>query len=160
MPFYLRIISKSRWLPIDDSWLNVGEFQGDVLVDLRTQSNCLSVWFIDDERSNLSRVATALAAKRDKVGNFDYALIDEEVLTELQIRKEKNNGDSPDSEINSSVHYDCVELSAQKIVKLAKRMFSCERDRILEKTIREQVLLGIKQGHINESKLKAGFFDS
>ena len=66
MPLFLRIIRKAKWYKNEQvPWLPEGELQADTLTDLSTKSNELSVWHIEDDRSNLEQVVTALAAGRD-----------------------------------------------------------------------------------------------
>lgn len=81
MPLILRMISKGKWLPEPNlPWLKEDELQADVFHELKTGENTLSVWSIADDRSNLERVVAALAANRNRVSNFDYALISQERL--------------------------------------------------------------------------------
>ena len=79
----LRIVRRSRWLKERPSWLENDEFQADPLGDFTTTSNTISVWYIKENTSNLQRVVAALAAQRDRLVNFDYALFNKEILSEL-----------------------------------------------------------------------------
>jgi hypothetical protein len=72
MPFILRTIRKDRWYRIEDvPWLEEGDIHADPLADLNTKANELSVWLIEDDRSNLNRVVSALAATRTHISNLD-----------------------------------------------------------------------------------------
>jgi hypothetical protein len=78
MPLILRKIRKARWYQYDRSdfpWLLEEDIPADPLGDLATNDNELSVWQINDDKSNLPRVAAALAANCDDISNLDYALI-------------------------------------------------------------------------------------
>ena len=50
------------------------------LIDLVPDDNTLSIWYIEDDRSNLEQVAVAFASTRDSFSNFDYALVDEALI--------------------------------------------------------------------------------
>ena len=58
-----------RWLRPD--WLAGDEVQADALVDLSTKDNELSVWLIENDKSNLEHVVTALAANCNTISNLD-----------------------------------------------------------------------------------------
>ena len=49
------------------------------------QFSTLSVWYIEDDKSNLEQVAVAVASTRDSFSPFDYALVDETLLTAINI---------------------------------------------------------------------------
>ena len=66
----------------------------------------------------MTSAATALAANRDALANFDYVVLDVHPLTDLNIRVDESKGGTPDEEVNAW-HRDLVELSAQKIMGLA-----------------------------------------
>ena len=88
--------------------------------DLEPDNNTLSVWYIEDDRSNLERVAVALASTRDTFSNFDYALVDEQLLSALNIKVVQTDGITPDQEANTQWHRDLVELSDADLIALAR----------------------------------------
>lgn len=96
MPLVLRKIRKSKWYKTERvSWLEEGQLQADALADLKTTNNELSVWHIEDDKSNLEEVVAALAANCDDVSNLDYALFDQQLLSEIDIRIKATKGGSP-----------------------------------------------------------------
>jgi len=118
------MVRNSRWFPDETPrWLEEGEFQADALVDLETDDNKLSVWLIDEDSSNLPRVIAAMAAHRKSACPFDYALFRDRLVAEIGTRIEKSLGDSEDDEANRLWHRDLVELSASKVMALAKVIF-------------------------------------
>jgi hypothetical protein len=151
----LRIISKAKWYVEDKTWLAEGELQADALTDLRTESNILSWWHIEDDQSNFSRVITALAAGREKPDNFDYAIISTGILNEIGIRWKPTHGDSPDDDVNTKWHRDLYELSAQKLLELARRI---SRDgtlaRVAKKDIKIWLVDGVKRGRLQRDRIK------
>lgn len=117
MSLLLRKIKRRRWDKLP--WLEEGKAQADALSDLQTTENKLSVWHVEDDKSNLPDVVIAVAAKRNSASQFDYALFDQTRLTKLRVRIEHTVGDTYHKEANASWHRDIVELSAEKNAELA-----------------------------------------
>ena len=87
MSFILRKIRKGRWHGSDVlKWLPANELPADSLVDLATKDNQLSIYIVEGDRSNLDRIIAALSANCDFISNFDYALLDKEVLDVIKIK--------------------------------------------------------------------------
>lgn len=156
MPLVLRKIRKSKWYKHEGvAWLAEGELQSDALTDLSTNNNELSVWYIKDDKSNLARIVAALAANSDHVSNLDYALFNEQVLSEIGIKVEKRKGATIDEEANTSWHCELVELSASRLMELAKAILTkAEKKRVQEKEVRELIKQSLNSGHIDKTKLK------
>ena len=158
MPYVLRIISKSRWYedPGDFPWLVQGDVQADALSDLRTKGNILSVWRIDDAKSNLEDVIAALAAMRDELDKLDYALIDVETVEKIGINLKSTPGDSLDPEVNKW-HIDMVTLSGTNLLSLAHAIHEprVEKARVLAKEIKSLLLARISAGTLDPSGMKA-----
>lgn len=158
MSFVLRMISQGRWLyePTKFPWLPENYPLADALLDLKTEKNKLSVYQVGypasnlddlnlDENQELKRVIIALASNRKYVTNFDYTLIDLNLLKELGIVPHKSNGDTPDDYINRSHHYDIVELSVTKLLALAKLIQTERRwKRVKEAHVRKHLIAGAK----------------
>lgn len=158
MPLVLRKIRKARWYRLEGvSWLAEGDVHADPLADLPTSENRLSVWHVEDDRSNLERVVAALAASCGAVSNLDYALLDQQVLsTTLKVKIEGNRGASPDDKANESWHRDLVELSASKLVELAKAFLANgERDRVPEKKVRRLLADAVASGNVDSRRVDA-----
>lgn len=154
MPFLFRKIRKSRWYK-EPEWLSEGNPQADSLVDLTTKDNKLSVWFIKEDMSNLERVIAALAANRDFIANFDYALFSEEILEKKDIKTEKSKGDSKDYEANDQWHRDLYELSATKLLDIAEHIFNeGEIKRIQEKQVEKHISEAVQTGKIKFETLE------
>jgi hypothetical protein len=116
----------------------------DPLGDLATKDNALSVWFVDDGKSNLKRIAAALAARCDHVSNVDYALFDQAMLDRLDIQMEKSYGGTPDDYANRNWHYDLVKLSGRKLLELAGAVLAnSERKRLPGKEVERLVADGV-----------------
>jgi hypothetical protein len=156
MPLILRKIRKARWYQYsqaDFPWLLDEDIPADPLGDLATNNNTLSVWQIDDNKSNLPQVAAALAANCDDLSNLDYALLDQQFL-QNNITLQPSLGNSPDKTANQNWHCDLVELSARKLVDLAKAILAhAEIKRIPEKEMLHLLAQAAASGQIERAKL-------
>ena len=137
MPFLLRNLRSSYWYPATNGAVPSREkFPADPLKNFNTDQNTLSVYFIEDDKSNLERVVTALAAKRHHLANADYILFDSKVPAEMEIDLTKTNGGTHDDYVNKNWHRDLVGLTALKLVDLTVELSgSVRRERILKKTV-------------------------
>lgn len=155
MSFLLRKIRKNKWYKTEDiAWLLPGEFQSDPLGDLATTENKLSVYCVEDDCSNLERVVSALAANCDKIANFDCILFEKTILNNIGIKSVPTKGDTPD-EIVNNCHLDLVELSAFKLVDLAKQALNKGRvERFLSQRVTELLGDSIQKGYINKAKMR------
>ena len=151
-------VDKPRWdWNTDNSpWVPPGDIPAAPLTDLRTSANSeLSIWYIENNRSNLARIVAALAGTRDHSDKFDFALFPEAVLTQAQIRSKDSLGNSADRDANSSWHRDLVELTASKLSTLVKLIREQgEIERRFEKQVIELIADGVKQGWIEAQRLK------
>lgn len=155
MAFVLRKIRQSKWYPDPRAgWPLERGLQADALGDLLTQRNKLSVYLVDEQRSNLARVATALAANAKSLAHLDYVMFDENELAALDIKRESSVGDTSDDEVNA-VHVNLVELSVSKLVNLAlvfqKKGAS---NRFQRNAVKQMILKGIKDGNLDRDKIK------
>ncbi|MBI3466145.1 MAG: hypothetical protein HY000_24285 [Planctomycetes bacterium] len=117
----------------------------DLLADLNTRGNRLSVWVVEHEAS-VERIVAALAAMLGKVREFSYLSFDEEIVSKAGIKVEETKGTTQDKTVNDW-HRDLIDLSAQKLVELCgvlrergkpERKMPKEVDAILAQAVREQ----------------------
>ena len=140
-------------------WLRNGDTQADALSNLRTKGNQLSVWLIDDDRSNLDRVLAALAAGRDRVEKLDYAVVDRRVLDSHGIRAVKADGQSPDGGANQRWHQDLALLSGSQLVALAVSMRG-GLSRKPKSKVRTLIVESIRSGFVAKDSLKSTLLES
>lgn len=154
MPLLLRAIKKSRWHKTGMPWLTQGDIQADPLGDLVTGSNTLSVWLVQDDRSNLNEVILALGTSRDNLSHLDYTIFDTSLLEHISIKLEVNEGKTPYDKANRW-HRDLVELTANKIVRLAEYLLNnAQIVRIPEKTMLGLIKDAVNNRQIDIAKLK------
>ncbi len=109
---------------------------------------------VNEQRSNLNRIATALAANVKSLANFDFVLIDANELAVLNIKQESTPGDTPDEEVNSA-HVNLVELSVAKLVHLALVFKKKgESNRFQREIVTQMILQGIEDGNLDRNKIK------
>ena len=157
MPLLLRTIRKNRWYQGDPlPWLAQGDLPADPLGDLSTTFNALSVWRVEENHSNLQQIVAALAAMRESLSNFDYALFDEKILSQVQIKISETKGVTFDEQVNV-YHRDLVELSASSLVTLAGAIHASNmRERVLSKDVGLIIRQAVSEGRIELTKLKEG----
>jgi hypothetical protein len=154
VPFLLRSIRKGRWHEIMGTSPTDEQIRKGPLRDFASDDNTLSVWRIEEDRSNLEQVAVALSSKRDSFTNFDYVLVDEALLTEINIKIEQMDGDSPDQEANIRWHRDLVELTDSKLIDLVRAVAEKgETTRIPEKTIARLIQEAVDAGRLDRTRL-------
>lgn len=135
-------------------WLPPGELQADSLLDLETEGNTLSVYRVEDDRSNLDRLIAALAANRDDPVNFDYALFDIGAVDELKIRAEQAQGDTPDRTVNDTWHHDLRDLTVGQLTGLARTVAGGVRDRVPRKHVIRLIRHAVAAGLLDASRMK------
>lgn len=155
MAFLLRKIKKGRWYKHEAvPWLKQDELQADALLDLQTKGNKLSIWRVEDDRSNLNRIIAALVSTCDNATNIDFALLKQSIIDTLDIKIEKANGDSHDHELNQTCHLHLVELTTAKLYKLLQEIQKPGiRGRCLEKQVINLVIEATRTGKIPRTKL-------
>jgi hypothetical protein len=156
VPFLLRKITKSKWYRgTPHPWIGENEIEADALNDLKTQANALSVWLIDDKKSNLGRIIVAMVANGNHFDNFDYVLLPLFSLQDLGIKIIQNNGVSPDTEANQIWHRDLIELTTEKLCELARAFrFQGEFGQKREKEILNLLIHENASQHLDRSKIK------
>lgn len=156
----MRKIKKSRWADADDlPWLGPGDIQADAIVDLKTSSNSLSVFAVDDSAASVDDVVAALGASSDHLSVIDFALFGEEIAESLDIRMIPCPGDLVDAEVNSW-HRDLRELSGRKLLALAEHIKKTAKiERVQPQTVLVCVAEAITARRIDRKQIKWGESD-
>jgi hypothetical protein len=155
LPFLLRKVRKNRWYKNLEEypWLSQGELPADPLGDLATQDCALSVWFIDDEKSNLERVIVALAATTESLSNFDFALFDMPTLEAAGFILEPTPGETPASIVNQW-HRDVIRISATNLARLAHAVWpTVQTERRSKLQLKEMIADGVKTKLLDPAKV-------
>lgn len=154
MPFLFRAVKKNRWdLEESSDWVAEGDVPADWITDLKTSNNTLSVWLVDDEKTNLERIIAAFATTRDRIAQVEYILFDPKLLIPIDIEIQKIHGNSADEGAND-FHHDLVKLSGTKLINLAKMIAeNCEFVRVYPKEVLQLIRASVDAGKIDKRGL-------
>lgn len=155
MPSLLIKIKQSHWLKTrKPPYLGNEDIPGECLQDLRILDKGLSVWQISDDRSNLNRVITALAASGQHIQNIDYLLFDDSIVNKLALKIKETPGGTPDTFANRSWHRDLIELSGRNLSDLAHAIFySSEMGRVLQKELARSLSSALSNKELDSALL-------
>lgn len=156
---FRKIDGKEKWdnfkhnaLP---DWLIPGDIPGDLLNDLRTTSNNLSVFEVDDSQSNLDQIISAMAANRDNLNKLDYILIEKRLIANDDYELKKTDGNTLSDVVNTDYHLNIEMLSGIKLVKLAMFLSThVEIETVRREDVLKKVVISINNGEINIEMLK------
>ncbi len=113
----------------------------------------MSVWYVEDDRSNLNVIVTALAATRQNFDKFEYGLFDQKDLDFVGISVKKKPGNTPLRKANVW-HRDLVELTIDKATRLVKTIFNnLEKKRLLREDIKTRIINAVRAGDIDLQKV-------
>jgi hypothetical protein len=148
-------VKRNKWLVEEVSYRGEPDYPADCLTDFRISDRRLSVWLIDDEERNKSRVLTALAANRQQVVNIDYLLFKQDILDKCEIEIEKTTGDTPDEHANTNWHHDLVKLSVKQTADFAYELCKANQTgRLLPFEVALALEQGLANKTLDESRLK------
>ena len=145
----------NRWAKDGDySWVPDGDLHADPLADLMALNNSLSLWHIEDDLSNMDDVIVALAANMDIVQSIDYLIFSSDAVAAADIGYRQTPGKTP-FEPAQKWHYDLVNVSALRLVALAKAVFaSSEAERRPRHEILGLLADAVKSGRVDLESLK------
>jgi len=148
------MITERKWDRIFEPWLNPQDIPADPLGDLKTDGNSLSIWQIEDDKSNLEYILVGLIANRAKIDKLEYGLFNPQVPNNLGIYvDDKELGKLPIPEING-FHRNLTLLSADKLTELAKSIFPViSRERIYKEQAIEKILYAYNHGTLHSDRL-------
>jgi hypothetical protein len=154
MPQYLLRIKKRKWDKLNLPWLEPNQIQADPLGDLNISEGTLSVWHIEDDKSNLDLVIAALAVNRQNFDKFEYGLFDQKIVDSIKLKIQIVPGDTPIDNVNSW-HRDLVELTVDKASSLVKAIFdNFDKQRLLVDDVKTKIINAAKEGSINLQNVK------
>ena len=110
---------------------------GDVISDLRTQSNTLSVWRADSTE-DINDAIVAMSLNRNDVSKMVALLLDEDDLSNMEISfSDKEPGKAPGAiETIKKKHRDLLEIDYKRLGALSEYMMKIVHDksRLIEVT--------------------------
>lgn len=155
MSLLLRQVRREYWYQGQEhDWLPVDEAPNSCLYNLCDKKSRPSFWLIDQDKNNLWQVVAALVLRQKQADSFEYAIIEEARVCELQITVDDSRRDhTPDRSVDA-LHRELLNLTAQKTAKLADaiRKFG-EFGSLFEKEVLEYALERIGTGVIDKSRI-------
>ncbi len=127
------------------------------LSDLRTsKTSILSVWFIENDRSNLERVVAAMAANLQHVDKFDCIIFPTNLLETVSIPIKTARGQTADNDANQRWHRNLVEITAKGLIDLAELIDkNGEMERFDDDDVESFIRDGITKGDIDKERINA-----
>jgi hypothetical protein len=125
----------------------------DALTDLRADHNELSVWRVEPDLANLDVALAALASNRHHLDKLDYTLLDEATLPGIPIKCVRSDGSTPYLAANATVHRDLIELTVQKVARLAEQMIGLQRVRVSEKQVERLLREALERGALDRTRM-------
>lgn len=125
---------------------------GDVISDLRTQSNTLSVWCADSQE-DINDAIVAMSLNRTDVSKMIALLLDENDLAAMQITSSSENpGKAPGAvESIKKKHRDLVEIDYKRLGELSEYMMRVVHDKArrieISKPNLKKLLIQYKEGN-------------
>ena len=123
---------------------------GDVISDLRTQRNTLSVWCADSQE-DINDAIVAMSLNRTDVAKMIALLLDENDLAAMQITSSSENpGKAPGAvESIKNKHRDLVEIDYKRLGELSEYMMKVVHDkaRRIEISKPNLLLIQYKEGN-------------
>lgn len=163
MTYLFRMISANKWYKEPGEFWFEKEIPADIISDLRTIGNTLSVFALKHrlgtKRSikEITKISVALATTQFGPKHIDYVLLDKDKLISLGFEVVKSPGDTADSEVNDT-HWDISKLKGTDLIKLALFIDTIRippfRARIFKEDIYPQLKSDIKKKRLNLSQIK------
>ena len=103
---------------------------GDVISDLRTQRNTLSVWCADSQE-DINDAIVAMSLNRTDVAKMIALLLDENDLAAMQITSSSENPGKAPGAVDSikNKHRDLVEIDYKRLGELSEYMMKVVHDK-------------------------------
>lgn len=122
MSYLIRKIQRSKWDQVDLS--QTDDVSADAItLCLKTTSNSLSVWRIDNE-DDLDQAVLAIVANQDHIDTIDVIWMDEHKLREIGIELLCSPGITPVPHLVDT-HVDIAKLTYSKIGLLKDEVVQC-----------------------------------
>lgn len=157
--------SISRWDGSQKIERDDALFTGDAIADLRTQGNTLSVWYSSDG-SDLDEIIVALALSRSRIDKLCFVIIDDNYISDLNIRLDNIPGLAPglNSQQILDKHRDLTEIDYWRLGLIAEHMYKRveqnHKGLITKQGLKELIKDYVAKGLINKEQLSEGIRNS
>lgn len=124
-------------------------------------TSALSVWLVEQDQSNLNRIVAALAAGRTHLDKFDYVLVDEQAVLELQLSIEAQAEKCPDEGASAQWHRNMIRLTGSQLNALVRLIYSSGlKKRILKPDIEDIIRNALERGYLDRSRVNKDLLGS
>jgi hypothetical protein len=162
MSLLVRKINRSKWPKEEDlEKIHVTQLKADMMADLRTSSDKLSIWEINEEtEANDIIMALATGAKVSNTSTTNVVLLDMEALTaaNLLIEENESEGDTAITELRK-FHRNIINLDVGSLMKLVDLIIDALKKkkvaRLTEKKVKSRLLQAIKEKKVNTKYLSS-----
>lgn len=120
--YLLKFGKKRNWDDLGLAWLPRGAIQADPATDLRISSGKLSVWWIEEDRSNIDLVILALASSRQHLEKIEFGLFEDTIPGQIGIKVAEEVGVSPVPSVNH-YHRNFIEMTTDQLTTLVNSIF-------------------------------------
>ncbi|MHC5054370.1 MAG: hypothetical protein ACYTKD_06595 [Planctomycetota bacterium] len=152
MSLVFRGVRKSKW-QTPPRWFAGEGVYADLLNDLRTRNNKLSLWRVAEDRSDLDDVIAALATTKDEPSNIDYAVFPEACVDCLGISVEEAPGEAHLQDVNAK-HFNLVEMTGEAVLALAGEIRkAADFGRKMKKDVLGFLRIAVAEGRLDPGKL-------
>ena len=142
----------NRW--VETAERSPADYPADVITDLRTQGNALSVFEVTATIS-AERIAIAVAAGKQEPQETGYSVFDSATTVKLGIKPTKARGNTIDADVNSC-HYNLAVGTVSKLVDLAEVLATGGLVPILRKKVEELLKDGLTNHQLDGSRMNPG----
>jgi hypothetical protein len=140
----------NRW--VDTEGRRAPDYPADVITDLGTKGDMLSVFAVTDDVT-AERIAAAVAAGKQSLQETGYAVFDQAGLVALGISLQKNPGGTADAVVNGS-HYDLAVGTAARLLSLAEAVAAGEIVPILKQDVERLLRAGLKSAQLDGNRMQ------
>ena len=147
------MMRQARWSRPTWQGTTQNDWQGDALGDLSTSRNVLSVYLVYTAEM-MEQVVVGLAAQRDDLAHFDYAIISAETLAHLTAGTIRENGKTPNGYANT-LHYNIVNLTGHDLFVLMQSIAPEDVRRIHWRDVGTLLRRAFVAGSIDEDSISA-----
>jgi hypothetical protein len=154
----LRRITIPYWSVKGHGWIPEDDFQGNALNDLKTSANTLSFFEYDGSAETLQRIAAAMICREGHIRNFGYALLNPAAISNIGVAIDRKGGETND-EFVDSLHVNVIEVSAVRLLELARLIFRSTRRELVKSEVKECVRRSKERCFLPEEAIPADVID-
>jgi len=159
MEYLARMINPAKW-ELQSFMTSRGQIAADAITGcLRTQGNTLSFWESSKDKTDVEKVALALASARQKIDKLQIILIPRTEFPPDNFDFSKTDGNTPFLELRHK-HMDMVNIDMTTLCQVAEKIAPKIRNnheellfQFTQKEVKRLIIQGVIDGFIEIDKL-------